>query len=192
MPSAPIRLFAAIPVPGPQGRALLEWLPEGLGDNLPFRKQVHPADLHITVFFLGDTDEGRLPVIHQALSQAAAASSPFSLHINALGCFGAPHAPRVLWAGTGGAQDSLHLLHQHVCSHMAQGGFTPEDRPYKPHITLARQFKPGESWQGAALLQESVPVQLSKEWLCDSLSLFRTHMGRSPMYETIASYPFIG
>lgn len=192
MPSASIRLFAAIPVPGPQGLALLEWLTESLGDNLPFHKQVHPDDLHITVFFLGDTDAERLPAVHRALTQAAAASSPFSLQISALGCFGLPHAPRVLWAGTGGAQDSLHMLHQHVCTHMAQAGFTPEDRPYRPHITLARQFKPGESWRRADLLQEPVPEKLNTQWVCDSLSLFRTHMGHSPMYETIASYPFIG
>ncbi|WJH34942.1 hypothetical protein N6H14_01970 [Paenibacillus sp. CC-CFT747] len=66
---------------------------------------------------------------------------------------------------------------------MTPFGYPPEDRPFKPHITLARKA------EGPVRLEE-VPLAAA-EWTVTRFVLYQTHMGRSPMYEEIGEFRLI-
>ncbi len=59
---------------------------------------VKPANLHITLKFLGETEPKRLDRVQAALAEVAAEAAPFSVEVAGVGTFGG-RIPRVVWAG---------------------------------------------------------------------------------------------
>ncbi|TMV45405.1 RNA 2',3'-cyclic phosphodiesterase [Paenibacillus mesophilus] len=184
------RLFVAVPIPA-ELKAKAGATVNGLKRQLPFKKWVHPDDLHITLKFIGEVAPSAVPAIETALARIAARSNPFALQLSGAGTFGAPQAPRVLWAGLGGKLQPLKSLQADVESELAGLGYEPENRPYSPHITLARQYSGTEPARKDALAglfrpEEDTPL----EWTADRLVLYRSHFGRTPMYEPIRTIVF--
>lgn len=100
-----------------------------------------PAKLHLTLRFLGETDEEQQKQMTAALAPIAADQAPFHLHLARLGAF--PNWPRmrVLWTAVGGDLAELKQL-QAAIEQIAQDcGFEAEGKPYTPHITLARVLR---------------------------------------------------
>lgn len=179
-----MRVFAAVPVPGSVGEQLQRWAEEVRGKTA-FRRWVHPLDYHITLQFLGEVDEPKLDELRAALKTVHAV--PFSLRLHGAGFFGPPKAPRVLWAAVAGQKDELVSLHGKVLQATQPLGFVPEDRPYAPHITLARNGESGAAFDRAALSTAPSGAQ----WTADRFVLMRTHMHASPMYEKLEEYIFV-
>lgn len=171
------RLFIAVPLPNSIQNAIGEWMDEHR-KQLQFRKWVHPADLHITLQFLGDTLMQNVPQLHAELRKAAEGFGTFQLEVRGLGTFGRPAVPSVLWTGVSGQTGRLSDLQEQVERAAARLGFKPEERAYKPHITLARSF------QGEDFLSQDDRISFG-EWSPDSFVIYRTRMGRNPMYEVI-------
>jgi RNA 2',3'-cyclic 3'-phosphodiesterase len=105
--------------------------------SLPFR-WVKPAQVHLTLRFLGDVAPEAIDPIAQAMQRAVATLTPFALAIQGMGCFPNLARPRVLWMGIHASHDMLLQLHQRLDAELAALGFTPEARPFRPHLTLAR------------------------------------------------------
>jgi RNA 2',3'-cyclic 3'-phosphodiesterase len=98
---------------------------------------VRPEGLHLTVRFLGWTDEARLARIEEALAAPARACPPAEVPLGGLGLFPARGAPRVLWVGLT-LPEPMHAL-QRACEEAARNErFEPEERPFHPHLTLGR------------------------------------------------------
>ncbi|MBW1646015.1 MAG: RNA 2',3'-cyclic phosphodiesterase [Deltaproteobacteria bacterium] len=97
---------------------------------------VAPASLHVTLKFLGEVDEGRLPL----LEKLAAGCRPgaFELVPGGWGYFPAAHRPRVFWLGFAGDVEAMRRLAGQVDKAAAGIGIEPEKRSYTPHLTLAR------------------------------------------------------
>jgi len=134
-----LRLFVAVELP-PEVRAWLETTIDELMRGGADRglRWVRPGGVHITLKFLGTTNQDRLPTITAALREAAHAHAPFLLRPDGLGSFGGRRNLRVLWAGVGGNTAALAALAGGVEAAMAPAGFAPEARPYAAHLTLAR------------------------------------------------------
>ena len=92
--------------------------------------------LHVTVRFIGDVDETSAERIAAALD--ASMSLPFEILIESVGTFPERGAPRVFWAGITQGADALVVVERQVSGRLASCGIAPEDRPYRPHVTLAR------------------------------------------------------
>lgn len=181
---AVLRLFIAMPLPESAVHVLDSWCQAGQR-HWQFAKWVHPQDFHITLQFLGAVDEEAVPRIVQALEQVSRRTAPFELHFEGVGSFGTKEAPRVLWAGLGGEIDKLRQLNQSVGAAVLPVGFEPEDRPYRPHITLARKYRGGET-RPFSMISEPLPPH---QWKGEEMVLFRTHMNQSPMYERMHTFP---
>lgn len=126
------RLFIAIDLP--------ETVKAQLGTlktPIPSAQWVKPETMHLTLRFLGDTDGERVPMIRSAL--AGINAEAFDLTMQRVGRFPPSHkkAPRVLWAGVK-PEPRLDALHAQVEAALETVGYTPEKRPFNPHITLAR------------------------------------------------------
>ncbi|QHW31082.1 RNA 2',3'-cyclic phosphodiesterase [Paenibacillus rhizovicinus] len=178
------RLFVAVPLPDRLKSALGAWSRE-LRASSPFRKWTEEADLHVTLQFLGDTEPNRLPALQAALAAAIGRIEPFRLVLQGMGTFGRPEQPRVLWAGIGGELDALRGLQRTIVEATAPLGFQAEERPYSPHLTIARSSTGTASFSLPQLLRTDAPPA----WQVNEIVLYRTHMHQRPMYETIARFP---
>ena len=140
-PSAPgealARLFVAIPLPDPWLAALAGVQEQLRREGLRLR-YVRPQGIHLTLKFLGETPQSRITVIGDALARAAAAAVPLSLQLGDAGTFGPVRRPRVIWVGVEGELDALARLQRAVDDELSSRGFPPENRAFRPHLTLAR------------------------------------------------------
>lgn len=181
------RLFIGIALTPPVS-ARVSAIMDRMAAQLPFRKWTHPADLHVTLHFLGDTPADRLDPIRHALESTAAETASIALKLTEPGTFGQPAAPRILWLGLNepSAPGAMSKLHAALAHRLAAAGCALEDRPFRAHLTLARQGAPGcgrealqSAWSTAAAETAGMgPL----EWTADRVTLFRSEIGRRPSY----------
>ncbi|CAN7264877.1 RNA 2',3'-cyclic phosphodiesterase [Paenibacillus sp. LjRoot153] len=183
-----VRLFVAVPVPSDIKRVVAGWIDE-TKPHLSFRKWVHPEDLHITLQFLGDTPSDSVPHITKVLQEIMTVSSPLSLSLESLGFFGRSTQPSVLWAGVGGDVEGLHSLQQQVAAALTPLGFKPEERTFHPHLTLARNYTGTTPFDRNKLSTFTMPNSTLGDllsWQSNEVTLYRSHLNKLPMYETIS------
>jgi|SRR6218665_14870 len=179
-----MRLFVAVTLGEAIETAATQAL-HALSTLAPRARWVPPANLHLTLSFLGDVDEERAAAVTRALSPVGVAHAPLELSISGGGGFGAPARPRVLWAGVGGNTAALGALQADVAAALKPLGFEPEHREYVAHLTLARARNPG----GDRELAECVRALQAAHWgtaRVDRLVLFESQGGR---YHPRAGFP---
>lgn len=98
---------------------------------------VAPERMHLTVAFIGESDEERARRISGTLEPGVPVA-PFELTVAGLGAFPRTGQPRVLWAGLTDGRDALLRVERVVAARLADAEITPEPRAYNPHLTLAR------------------------------------------------------
>ncbi len=146
------------------------------GRGLPMR-WVRPESVHLTLKFLGDVPVGAIPAIHQALRQAAEGLVTFSVSARGLGCFPNATRPRVLWMGLDDPRRELLQLQRRIGSTLAALGISAEERPFRPHLTLARARGTRVGEELDALLSEY------KNHVFGDLFVSQIHLMRSDLYE---------
>ena len=99
---------------------------------------VQTTSIHLTLKFLGDIEESQVGGILQALESVARDHASFSLDVKGFGVFPDLRAPRVLWMGLSGATHRLIGLAASIDTALTPLGFPVEQKPYTPHLTLAR------------------------------------------------------
>ena len=126
---------------------------------------VQPSSIHLTIKFLGDTDEQLVEPLREALEQVVTTHRPIRIPLERLGVFPRAQQPRVLWVGAseqweqGDDDKRLAALHRAVEDSCQSFGFAPEGRPLSPHLTLAR-VKEGERQLGQTLAKSGVMDRL--------------------------------
>jgi 2'-5' RNA ligase len=133
-----IRSFIAIELPEEAKKGLARLRRELERDEHGFVKWVEPHGIHLTLKFLGNIPSKRATEITEAMKEAAQGISPFHLEISGLGAFPSLKQARVFWVGISGELDKLSGLQQNIDSALAVLGFAKEERPFVPHLTLAR------------------------------------------------------
>jgi RNA 2',3'-cyclic 3'-phosphodiesterase len=126
------RVFFAL-VPGAHAAALLA----EVGAELAARaggKPVPAAKIHLTLAFLGSLEPDRL----DAASAIEVAAPAMRL---AMDCVGSFRAARVAWAGMSQTPAALSDLQSRLSRELRARGFALEDRPFAPHVTLARRIE---------------------------------------------------
>jgi RNA 2',3'-cyclic 3'-phosphodiesterase len=130
-----VRLFIAIEIPENIRTAFASLLRD-FPALAPQLKWVRPENLHVTLKFLGETDPSKLGTLQNMLS-GVRSSEPVNLEFRGLGFFPNEKRPRVFWAGME-ASANLKTLAADIDQAVHNLGFTLEERPYAPHLTLAR------------------------------------------------------
>ncbi len=121
-----LRLFVGIELP-PELKLRVSLLCAGV----PGARWVDAGNLHLTLRYIGEVDEGIASDIDAALAQIRAQS--FEVALAGVGCFG----DRMLWVGVDKNPPLLHLREK-VESSLVRLGLDPETRRYAPHVTLSR------------------------------------------------------
>jgi len=107
----------------------------------PHLRWVDPANVHLTLKFLGNVPLDRIQEITAALKEACAEVSPFIMEVSGLGCFPSTSNPRVIWVEVQEETGRLKRLQERVEGRLATLGFKPERRSFRPHLTLGRVRK---------------------------------------------------
>jgi RNA 2',3'-cyclic 3'-phosphodiesterase len=114
---------------------------------------VRSENIHVTLKFLGETEEKRLERIRTTLGEVARAGIPFSMEVSGIGSFGG-RVPRVVWVGVGDGAETLTQLAGRIEAALARIGFPKERRGFTAHLTLGRVRSPRNAEVLLAALQE--------------------------------------
>ncbi|MDD3814119.1 MAG: RNA 2',3'-cyclic phosphodiesterase [Desulfocapsaceae bacterium] len=124
------RLFVAIDLPPLVKRELTE-----ICSSLPGARWVKAEQIHLTLRFIGEVDDGIFQDIRKELADIK--SSAFTMRLAGLGFFPPRRPPHVLWAGVEPVE-SIVVLRDWVEAALVGLGLEPEGRKFSPHVTLAR------------------------------------------------------
>jgi 2'-5' RNA ligase len=132
-----IRSFIAVELP-PELKQALASLQTKLKPDNPTVKWVNPANIHLTLKFLGDVDVAITSKITAALEEAVKGTPPFDIEASKLGVFPNMNRIQIIWVGLYGDLPKLSQLQKRIEESLEPLGFPPEGRPFTPHLTLAR------------------------------------------------------
>lgn len=175
-----MRIFVGVPLPDDvRGRLA------GLRVGVPGARWVEAANMHVSLRFIGEVDNGAAEDIDSAL--AAVRAPAFEMALAGVGCFESAGKVRVVWAGVAPSAALAHL-HGKVESAVVRAGLKPEGRKFKPHVTLAR-LKNGRGRKIGAFV-EAYNDFAAGPFAVDGFTLFRSHLHRDgAQYEALAEYP---
>jgi len=131
-----LRCFIAIEIPEAIKKSFAEII-DSLKKSGPDVKWVSDENIHITLQFLGETEESLVPDIKGALYKILAPYSSFYIKIADVGCFPSGKRPRVIWVGMEESQDLINL-YKDISNEMVKFGYQKEERGFTPHVTIGR------------------------------------------------------
>jgi 2'-5' RNA ligase len=182
-----MRLFVALEIPS-EVRKNLASLIESLRAVSPQTRWVRPENLHVTLKFIGEVPEAKLSVIRGALASVRS-EQPVTLDFRGLGFFPNEKHPRVFWAGIEASPD-LKTLAAEIDGATEKLGIPREQRPFSPHLTVARFEPPRLPEKLRAAIQENAGREFG------SLRTTQFHLIESKLkssgaeYTTVESFPF--
>ena len=146
--------------------------------------------LHITVRFIGHVDDTRAAEIRAVLAPPLTLN-PFALTIAGVGTFPPKGPPRVVWAGLTGGRDQLKVIEATVSERLERAGVPREERPYHPHLTLAR-VGDAAGLRPAPFVGSFGEIGLGTTWV-DAITLFESRLSpKGPAYVALARTPLAG
>jgi RNA 2',3'-cyclic 3'-phosphodiesterase len=149
-----MRLFIACDLSQAQKHEL-ETIQHQATNYLSGVRWVRPQGLHLTLSFLGDTEEKFCDPLNTVLKKVAAKANPFLLRLGGCGVFPNLRQPRVLWIGVKEGEETLLSIKKELDYNLEALGFLSEKRSYKPHLTLGRMRYPLEDKLISRFLEEN-------------------------------------
>lgn len=149
-----------------------------------------PEQAHLTLKFLGNVEENRVPTLSRELRSAVdeAGVSPFTVRFDGLGVFPDLDYISVVWFGTEAGGEELRRLHETIEERTTAMGFEAESHDFTPHVTLARMAHAG----GKELVQDVVREREPTigEMRVDEVRLTEsTTTADGPEYSTVERFP---
>ena len=147
----------------------------GIQAHFPGGRPTHPQDLHITLVFLGSVNTESQACVTRIAEGIR--GTPFTMQIDRVSYW---RRPRILWCGPTVTPAPLQRLVQELQIGLKGCGFRPENRPYVPHVTLARKARPAET--------QVLPEPLT--WQVSDFALVASHSGPvPPRYRVLRKWP---
>lgn len=130
------RIFIAVKVvPGGNLRRMISSFKTLLaGENI---KWVDAENIHVTLAFIGDTDEEKVEIVSSLLQVNCTDFGGFEFILKGAGVFKNFREPGAIWIGIQ-SSDNFHRLNDRIKSDLNNNGFKIEERPFKPHLTIGR------------------------------------------------------
>lgn len=192
MAERPDRLFVAVPLP-PEPlaacRALVDGVRRGPLGDVP--RWVHVDNLHLTVRFLGETPPELTPDAALAVRDALDGAKAFDVVLAGAGSFPEARKPRALWLGIEQGAAELGALADALDPALEPLGWPRDDRPYRPHLTVARLDRSSiSSSEAVADELRAAAADWRTAFRADRVVFFRSHLGgAAPRYEPLVEIP---
>ncbi len=183
-----MRLFVAIQIPEAIRGEMARWivaLSQEIQDPKHRLRWVKEGQFHLTLKFLGETREDLLPALSQALRSASCDHGSFSLSFSKVGHFGG----RVLWLGLQTGAEEAGQVASSIDAACGSVGFDPENRPFQPHMTLARSPRKSAGIQ-LKNLAPAVADQTFGPFDATDISLIQSILTpHGAIYKNLENYP---
>ena len=184
-----VRVFVAVGI-STEAREQLIGAVERIRQEVPQGIQwANPEGMHLTLKFLGNIPSASVGPLLDCLGPVVGGHRHFPLRLAGLGVFPNRRKPRVLWAGVDGDLDELSSLQQASEEAINALGYPPEQRPFRPHITLGRPRRSVSDAQlsriGAAVSSAAPPSPAG--WQVESVDVMQ-----SELHPTGARYTILG
>jgi 2'-5' RNA ligase len=175
-----LRLFVGLAIPETLTLQLA-----AMNGGIAGARWVAPENLHLSLRFAGEVDEGTAEDMDTALGQLQ--GGPLEVTLAGIGCFESRGRAHTVWAGAKPSAPLLELQAR-VEQALQRAGLPPEGRKFTPHVTLARMRR--------------LPVEALAPYLADhggfsaapfrveEFLLYRSHLGHGGAhYQALAGYP---
>jgi 2'-5' RNA ligase len=135
-----------------------------------------PVNLHVTLAFIGEVLQDRIEALGRIGAMVATRAEPFTLTLDRTGTF---RRTGITWAGAARVPRPLADLARNIFDALAAQGFPVEQRPFSPHVTLARHCK-------AEIGTLAAPIA----WTVTELALDASEAtSGAPHYRDLATWP---
>jgi 2'-5' RNA ligase len=174
-----MRLFIAVDPPEPVLDDLAAAVAELGVSRAGARVTARPL-WHITLAFLGEVDDARLPAVAAAMDTSVAAIGRPVLSLAGGGRFGRGKFT-ILWVGVDG---DLVPLRRAVTRNLRQARISFDDKRFNPHLTLSR---PGDRVPAETIAADRALLSRYQgpQWTAEEIVLMRSHLGPNPVYEPL-------
>lgn len=129
-----MRIFIALDIPSEIRTRISEYM-DRLQQYAEGARWARREGLHVTLKFIGEVKDEKVPEIARVL--ATVATEPFTVNFSGAGFFPTAKSPRVFWVGVDGGE-ALPRLAAGIETAARSLGFAREEKPFNPHLTLAR------------------------------------------------------
>ncbi len=183
----PVRTFIAIPLPGSakiiEFHKRLSAMESGKG-----LRPVAPRNMHLTLRFIGDVEESRLPGVYAAAEEAAKGFEIFPLKIVGTGAFPKKEYIKVIWLGVHEfAAGRMGELARRLNEQLAQRGFG-KDR-FTAHLTVARA-KFLRNRNAVIALMDEYSDTIFAEFTADRILVIKSDLtSKGPIYTILKEIP---
>lgn len=128
----------------------------------------HYSNFHLTLKYLGNIYNGEYDDLCQCIDDISKQISNFSIKIGDIGAFHKKNSS-ILWVGITEGKEQLKRLYTIIEREVTNSGFDPDERKYRPHITLGKKvvFSGGSFTNGLPYFNDSIE--------CTRLTLFESH-----------------
>jgi len=184
-----MRSFIAISLPPPI-QTYLTQLQDELKAAGADVKWVEPANIHLTLKFLGEINEQILGKVNTAMRETCAGMKPFALSLASLGAFPSTNSPRVIWIGIQEGKDEATAVADRLEKKLVPLGMIA-DHPFAAHITLGRVRTGKNRKELAQKLQQPLPGETPVSFLVDRITLYESKLSpHGPTYLNHGDVPF--
>lgn len=167
------------------GSAFLELAPDWAGE-----KWVSPNSLHVTLVFLGDVPDGRLPHAVAALVATASAHTPFVLAADGVASVPGGARSRMLWGRLADPVGLAAGLAADVRASLAPWTAHSDAKPFRPHVTLVRARRPRVAPPDALAAANAHVSDAAASMSVGCVTLFASTLTRTgPIYEVLDRVP---
>jgi 2'-5' RNA ligase len=179
----PWRLFVAADIPDSVRDGLDRDL-SPLRDRLSGARWVPQENWHLTLKFIGAVWARLVDDVRRAVGAVAIAHEPFETRLAAVGAFPSERRARVVWAGLDDRDGRIGAIASGLDAALAEFA-KPEDRPFAPHLTVARLRTPASVEEELKALSGAA----SDPFLLEHIVLYRSHLRRPhPIYEPVEAF----
>ena len=147
-------------------------------------KLVDPELMHLTLKFLGEVEPDKVDQVGEIVTEATAKHKSFSFDVPVLGCFGRP--VKVIWLGSQTENQQLLKLHQDIEDALDSAKWPKEQRPFSPHLTVAR-LKNATADRAVKDVIKNYPPLNSAQIMVDSVLVYQSQLTPTgPIYTALS------
>ncbi len=171
-----IRLFTALEVSEKQ-KEEIRTLQNNLETSNSKIRWIQNNNLHITLKFLGETDQKLVKTVTSIIDEIAAQNNTFELSFGGLGVFPAYHKAKVIWVGINEGLGSIREIAVKLDERMSEIGVSSEKKPFQPHLTIGRA-KSVLSSEELLRIEQGSEGFTTEQSAVNGISLFQSNLTR--------------
>lgn len=151
-------------------------------------KWVEKQNLHLTLFFLGNTDESYIDKISNQLTKSLAGIKSFNLKMEGLGVFKNSLNPKTVWFGIRNSENLINLKNA-VDSAMSLFGFLFEGSHFKPHVTVGRVKFVKNRKRFKTMIEKYSNAEIQELEINEVIFYESVLKPQGPVYEILKEFP---